>query len=144
MGAFAEGLRCCADLLKRSMAPQLLNLFTSQPNGVFISFRGKQLLPGVTDNFSGGLTAYVVMVAKIQIPDMTTDDSCADRSYTTFGPSNDMNLFPSISAPGSSILSTVPGGLGIMRGTSMATPLVCKSLTPVHPLLRLPQLTHLA
>lgn len=85
---------------------KLLNLFTSQPNGVFISFRGKQLVPGVMDNFSGGLTA----------------------TYTTFGPTNDMNLFPSISAPGSSILSTVPGGLGIMRGTSMATPLVSGAL----------------
>jgi subtilisin family serine protease len=65
-----------------------------------------------------------------QTQDMTADGLCDDRPYTTFGPTNDMNLFPSISAPGSSILSTVPGGLGIMRGTSMATPLVCESNLP--------------
>jgi hypothetical protein len=47
------------------MAPQLLNLYTSQPNGVFISFRGKQLVPGVTDHFSGGLTACVATVAEL-------------------------------------------------------------------------------
>ena len=91
------------------MAPQLLNLYTSQPNGVFISFRP--------------WPSY-------QTQDMTADGLCDDRPYTTFGPTNDMNLFPSISAPGSSILSTVPGGLGIMRGTSMATPLVCESNLP--------------
>lgn len=107
-----------------------MNLFTSQPNGVFISFRGKQLVPGVMDNFSGGLTACVVTAGNYQTHELTTDNSCAGRTYTTFGPTNDMNLFPSISAPGSSILSTVPGGLGIMRGTSMATPLVCKSHVP--------------
>ncbi|GAA5984107.1 hypothetical protein JCM10908_006053 [Rhodotorula pacifica] len=81
---------------------KLLDMYTSKPGGVFITFRGKQLIPGVADTVSGGLAA----------------------PYTAFGPTNDMYLFPSISAPGSSILSTVPGGVGIMRGTSMAAPLV--------------------
>jgi len=50
------------------------------------------------------------------------------RYYSSYGPTNDLTLYPSIAAPGTNILSTVAGGLGIMRGTSQSSPLVGASL----------------
>ncbi|KAJ1301889.1 hypothetical protein OPQ81_000729 [Rhizoctonia solani] len=51
-------------------------------------------------------------------------------SFSTYGPSHDMYLKPAISAPGGSILSTIPlalGSWGIKSGTSMATPFAAGS-----------------
>ncbi|CAE6473946.1 unnamed protein product [Rhizoctonia solani] len=51
-------------------------------------------------------------------------------SFSTYGPSYDMYLKPTISAPGGSILSTIPlalGSWGIKSGTSMATPFAAGS-----------------
>ncbi|POY75116.1 hypothetical protein BMF94_1746 [Rhodotorula taiwanensis] len=83
----------------------LLSYYLQSVRGQVITFAPpavKPLAPYITDNVSGGMMA----------------------TYSSYGPTNDLYLFPSISAPGSSILSTVPGGLGIIRGTSMASPLV--------------------
>lgn len=54
-------------------------------------------------------------------------NSLSISTYSSFGPTNGLYLFPSIAAPGASIISTVPGGVGILRGTSMAAPLICTS-----------------
>ncbi|KAJ4393102.1 hypothetical protein N0V93_002309 [Gnomoniopsis smithogilvyi] len=46
--------------------------------------------------------------------------------YTSWGPTWDLDVYPSIAAPGGNILSTYPrkmGGYAILSGTSMATPL---------------------
>ncbi|CUA76593.1 Minor extracellular protease vpr [Rhizoctonia solani] len=51
-------------------------------------------------------------------------------SFSTYGPSHDMYLKPAVSAPGGSILSTIPlalGSWGIKSGTSMATPFAAGS-----------------
>lgn len=47
--------------------------------------------------------------------------------YTSWGPTWDLNVYPTIAAPGGNILSTYPLKLGkyaVLSGTSMATPLV--------------------
>ncbi|KAJ4423842.1 hypothetical protein N0V82_001426 [Gnomoniopsis sp. IMI 355080] len=47
--------------------------------------------------------------------------------YTSWGPTWDLNVYPTIAAPGGNILSTYPlsmGGYAVLSGTSMATPLV--------------------
>lgn len=46
------------------------------------------------------------------------------RYYSSYGATNDLTTYPSLAAPGTNILSTVAGGLGIMRGTSQSSPLV--------------------
>lgn len=46
--------------------------------------------------------------------------------YTSWGPTWDLDVYPTISAPGGNILSTFPrnmGGYAVLSGTSMATPL---------------------
>lgn len=46
--------------------------------------------------------------------------------YTSWGPTWDLNVYPTIAAPGGNILSTYPRRMGeyaILSGTSMATPL---------------------
>lgn len=45
-------------------------------------------------------------------------------SYSNFGPTNELFIYPTLAAPGTDILSTVTGGVALMRGTSMAAPLV--------------------
>ncbi|BGP55847.1 hypothetical protein JCM8202v2_003454 [Rhodotorula sphaerocarpa] len=78
---------------------RLLDLYKSRPRGQAISFTPPtELIPGVTDYVSGGLVS----------------------TYSSFGPTNGLYLFPSIAAPGASIISTVPGGVGILRGTTGA------------------------
>lgn len=47
------------------------------------------------------------------------------RSFSNSGPTNELYGQPSLTAPGGSILSTVPlsfGGVDILSGTSMAAP----------------------
>lgn len=47
--------------------------------------------------------------------------------YTSWGPTWDLDVYPTIAAPGGNILSTYPrnmGGYAVLSGTSMATPLV--------------------
>ena len=56
--------------------------------------------------------------------------------FSSMGPTSDACFKPEISAPGSSIFSTVPGGYGIAGGTSMASPMVAglaALIKEVHP-----------
>ncbi|KDE09332.1 hypothetical protein, variant [Microbotryum lychnidis-dioicae p1A1 Lamole] len=94
---------------------QLLSHFNANPTGLQMSFPAGSLLPagsnvvGVQDKFSGGLTS----------------------SFSSYTPTFDMFGQPSVSAPGSNILSTVTmasGGVGILRGTSQASPLVAGAM----------------
>jgi hypothetical protein len=39
-------------------------------------------------------------------------------------------MYPTLVAPGTNILSTVPGGVSLMRGSSMATPYHGSSPSP--------------
>ena len=56
--------------------------------------------------------------------------------FSSMGPTIDACFKPEISAPGSSIFSTVPGGYGIASGTSMASPMIAglaALIKEVHP-----------
>ena len=56
--------------------------------------------------------------------------------FSSMGPTVDACFKPEISAPGSSIFSTVPGGYGIASGTSMASPMIAglaALIKEVHP-----------
>jgi minor extracellular serine protease Vpr len=56
--------------------------------------------------------------------------------FSSMGPTIDACFKPEISAPGSSIYSTVPGGYGIASGTSMASPMIAglaALIKEVHP-----------
>ncbi|KAI6381317.1 hypothetical protein MCOR25_001250 [Pyricularia grisea] len=56
------------------------------------------------------------------------------NTFTTWGPTYELNLKPSIAAPGGSILGTFPvalGGYRVMSGTSMACPLAAASFALV-------------
>lgn len=47
-------------------------------------------------------------------------------TFTTWGPTNQLSLKPSVAAPGGSIFGTFPlalGGYRVLSGTSMACPL---------------------
>uniref|UniRef100_A0A0K3CFE5 BY PROTMAP: gi/472583139/gb/EMS20793.1/ subtilisin-like protease [Rhodosporidium toruloides NP11] gi/647397360/emb/CDR40336.1/ RHTO0S05e01794g1_1 [Rhodosporidium toruloides] n=1 Tax=Rhodotorula toruloides TaxID=5286 RepID=A0A0K3CFE5_RHOTO len=80
----------------------LLSYYQSSPRGQSISFPNGPLAPYVTNTVSGGVVA----------------------SYSNFGPTNELFIYPTLAAPGTDILSTVTGGVALMRGTSMAAPLV--------------------
>lgn len=59
------------------------------------------------------------------LPELTTDSPVSHRSFSGYGPTNELYGQPSYTAPGANILSTVAlgsGGVGIMRGTSFAAP----------------------
>lgn len=68
--------------------------------------------------------------------------------HTTWGPSGNMALMPSVLAPGTKILSTVPrswGGYGILGGSSMATPYAAACVALVrqaHPGLKAADVIH--
>ncbi|GAA5865737.1 hypothetical protein JCM8547_002761 [Rhodosporidiobolus lusitaniae] len=79
---------------------RLLSYYLADPTGLRISFPFGKLVPGVVDNVSGGTVAY----------------------YSNYGPTNELYMYPTLVAPGTNILSTVPGGVALMRGSSMATP----------------------
>ncbi|BGP32519.1 hypothetical protein JCM10296v2_004300 [Rhodotorula toruloides] len=81
---------------------KLLSYYQSSPRGQSISFPNGPLAPYVTNTVSGGVVA----------------------SYSNFGPTNELFIYPTLAAPGTDILSTVTGGVALMRGTSMAAPLV--------------------
>ncbi|GAA5979678.1 hypothetical protein JCM5350_003809 [Sporobolomyces pararoseus] len=88
--------------LRREDGLKLLQYYQAQPRGVRISFPFTPLVPYVADTVSGGIIS----------------------TYSNYGPTNDLFGVPSVVAPGLNILSTVVGGLGIMRGSSMACPFV--------------------
>ncbi|GAA5913639.1 uncharacterized protein JCM6883_004034 [Sporobolomyces salmoneus] len=88
--------------LRREDGLQLLKYYQAQPRGVRISFPFTTLVPYVADTVSGGVIS----------------------TFSNYGPTNDLFGVPSVVAPGLNILSTVVGGLGIMRGSSMACPFV--------------------
>ncbi|GAA6050305.1 hypothetical protein JCM3770_002954 [Rhodotorula araucariae] len=81
---------------------RLLDYYKAIPRGQLLTFPSGPLVPGVVDGVTGGTASY----------------------YSTFGPTNDLTVYPSIVAPGTNILSTVAGGLGILRGTSQSAPLM--------------------
>lgn len=70
---------------------------------------------GVTTRYYPAAFANVIAVGST-----TTSDTRS--SFSNFNSLND--AWVDVAAPGSSILSTVPGGYGVKSGTSMATPLV--------------------
>ncbi|GAA5999830.1 hypothetical protein JCM10207_005930 [Rhodosporidiobolus poonsookiae] len=78
---------------------QLLNYYLADPT-ITISFPFGKLVPYLLDNVSGGTVSY----------------------QSNYGPTNELYMYPTVVAPGSNILSTVPGGVALMRGSSMATP----------------------
>ncbi|GAA5939392.1 uncharacterized protein JCM15063_004509 [Sporobolomyces koalae] len=88
--------------LRREDGLTLLNYYNSMPRGVRMSFPFGPLVPYVADTVSGGVIS----------------------TFSNYGPTNDLYGVPSLVAPGVNILSTVVGGLGIMRGSSMACPFV--------------------
>ncbi|GAA5902564.1 hypothetical protein JCM6882_009318 [Rhodosporidiobolus microsporus] len=79
---------------------RLRDLYVADPTNLKISFPFGPLVPGIADNVSGGLVSY----------------------YSNFGPTNELYMYPTLLAPGTNILSTVPGGVALMRGSSMSTP----------------------
>ncbi|GAA6022877.1 hypothetical protein JCM11491_007028 [Sporobolomyces phaffii] len=83
----------------------LLSYYQSNPRGTRMSFPFGPLVPYVADTVSGGVIS----------------------TYSNYGPTDDLFGVPSVVAPGLNILSTVVGGLGIMRGSSMACPFVAGS-----------------
>ncbi|GAA6041120.1 hypothetical protein JCM8097_004125 [Rhodosporidiobolus ruineniae] len=78
---------------------RLLSYYLQNPD-IKVTFPFGPLVPGVVNSGTGGIMA----------------------PYSNFGPTNELYMYPTIVAPGTDILSTVPGGVGIMRGTSMSTP----------------------
>ncbi|GAA5967711.1 hypothetical protein JCM11641_005742 [Rhodosporidiobolus odoratus] len=78
---------------------KLLGYSSSQPD-IKISFPFTPLVPYIPDTVSGGTVSY----------------------YSNFGPTNELYMYPTLVTPGTNILSTVPGGVALMRGSSMATP----------------------
>ncbi|GEM09984.1 subtilisin-like protease [Rhodotorula toruloides] len=81
---------------------KLLSYYQSSPRGQAISFPNGPLAPYVSNTVTGGIVA----------------------SYSNFGPTNELFIYPTLAAPGTNILSTVSGGVALMSGTSMAAPLV--------------------
>ncbi|GAA5924678.1 hypothetical protein JCM10213_000413 [Rhodosporidiobolus nylandii] len=67
---------------------------------ITITFPFGKLVPYIADDVSGGTISY----------------------YSNYGPTNELYMYPTLVAPGTNILSTVPGGVAIMRGSSMSTP----------------------
>ncbi|GAA5857730.1 hypothetical protein JCM1840_000887 [Sporobolomyces johnsonii] len=80
----------------------LLSYYRTNPRSLRMSFPFGPLVPYVADTVSGGIVS----------------------TFSNYGPTNELFLMPSLVAPGLNILSTVPGGLGIMSGSSMSTPFV--------------------
>ncbi|CEQ43168.1 SPOSA6832_05076, partial [Sporobolomyces salmonicolor] len=80
----------------------LLSYYNTNTRSLRMTFPFGPLVPYVADTVSGGVVS----------------------TYSNYGPTNELFLMPSLVAPGLNILSTVPGGLGIMRGSSMSTPFV--------------------
>ena len=71
---------------------------------------------------AAGTTTITWTDAIAQIPNSTGG---LISSFSSYGPSPDLNLKPDIGAPGGSIYSTLPleqGGHGVMSGTSMSSP----------------------
>ncbi|SCV72222.1 BQ2448_4916 [Microbotryum intermedium] len=108
-GADNTGLTAVAGM-RREEGLLLLKYYLAQekkgPNVVFPS--NSRLVPGTADTQTGG-----------QVSD-----------FSNFGPTNDMYGQPSFAAPGGNILSTFPialGTVGVLSGTSMATPFAAGS-----------------
>ncbi|GAA6060985.1 hypothetical protein JCM10212_000671 [Sporobolomyces blumeae] len=88
--------------LRREDGLKLLGYYKTNQRGTRMSFPFGPLVPYVQNTVSGGIIS----------------------TFSNYGPTDDLYAVPSLVAPGLNILSTVVGGLGIMRGSSMACPFV--------------------
>ncbi len=70
---------------------------------------------------SPGSSEQAITVAAAAVAQGPTPDTLA--SFSAAGPSDvSLRLKPDVTAPGVGILSSMPGGFGVLSGTSMATP----------------------
>lgn len=78
---------------------------------------GEQVVMKMDSNFT--------LLPYISNPEQNTLPEGLINAHSTWGPSSDARMMPSLLAPGQSILSTMPrswGGYGILSGSSMAAP----------------------
>ncbi|KAG9050740.1 hypothetical protein FS837_002684 [Tulasnella sp. UAMH 9824] len=98
---YLETAELVAALISKEDGEYLVDQFTHKVN-IMVSFPQNQP-PGVVPNPIGGLMS----------------------SFSSYGPTWDLEFKPSVAAPGGNILSTLPrsqGSYGVLSGTSMATP----------------------
>ena len=90
-----------------------------------MSIGGKPAIPAVSVSRENGELLSSLDGEKITFAGVAEAFASADSgvaSYSSYGPTADLLLKPEIAAVGSSVISAVPGGYGVMTGTSMAAP----------------------